>query len=185
MSGDIQLIGGLPLSLRLTCALTFGYAEGGTRCIDRSSLRSRRDCGLATGYRHSTWISRVSELFSESLPLRCLVFYAHFYFDGASSAVASSTYLDWFLYIVGANNPNNNQPYPNHAQLLMQLLKSSRQCSLLLNKTIRIVEIDPLNWPCVCLLEPSIYVRDDVDCLKVQRTYSVVKEMTVIGTPSL
>ena len=82
--------------------------------------------------------------------------------------------LNGFLYIAGANNPNKNQPYPNHAKLLKQLLKSSRHASLLRNQTIRLLEVDPFNWP-------HVWVRDDLDCLKVQGPYYVVKEITVGG----
>ena len=89
--------------------------------------------------------------------------------------------LDGFLYIVGCNNPTTSQPYPNHAQLLKVLLKSYRQCRFLMNKTIRIVEIDPLNWRHLRLLKPSISVTNDVECPKVQGPYYVVKELLVGG----
>ena len=89
--------------------------------------------------------------------------------------------LDGFLYIAGCNNPTTSQPYPNHAQLLKVLLNSSRQCRFLMNKTIRIVEIDPLNWRHLCLLKPSISVTNDVECPKVQGPYCVVKELVVGG----
>lgn len=87
--------------------------------------------------------------------------------------------LKGFLYFAGADIPNMNDPYPNRAGLLKRILSSPRQRSILWNKTIVLLEIDPLKWPRIYLIGPSIRVRDDVDPLKLEGPCYVRKELIV------
>ena len=91
---------------------------------------------------------------------------AQFNFGRASSRLFSQSILEGFIFIAGVDKPNKNNPYPNRGDMLKHILSSPQECKILWNQTLVVLQLDPLKWPYVRLLGPSICVKDEANSLE-------------------
>ena len=88
-----------------------------------------------------------------------------------------------FFFIVHTERPDMIDPYPNRLELLKFVLSSPRAQNILWNQFIVLLEVDPLNWPRIVLLNPLVTIMDDVDPVVFQEPCCRRKEIIISGNP--
>ena len=91
--------------------------------------------------------------------------------------------LEGFIFIAGVDKPNKNNPYPNRGDMLKYILSNPQQRKILWNQTLVVLQLDPLKWPYVRLLGPSICVKDEANSFESQCPFYARRVLDVRGEP--